>query len=87
LQSGTGGDDLYNPLADGRGTLALAVSSDGRAWHEAAVLEKDDAGEYSYPAMIQTKDGRVHVTYTWRRERIRHVVIDAAAIRQGRPAR
>jgi predicted neuraminidase len=72
---------VYNPLAHGRGTLALAVSSDGRAWHEATVLEKDDAGEYSYPAMIQAKDGRVHVTYTWRRERIRHVVIDPAAIR------
>jgi predicted neuraminidase len=72
---------VYNPTASGRGTLALAVSSDGRAWREAAILEKDDAGEYSYPAMIQSRDGRVHVTYTWRRQRIRHVVIDPAAIR------
>jgi len=72
---------VYNPTTDGRGTLALAVSGDGRGWREAAVLEKDDAGEYSYPAMIQANDGRVHVTYTWRRERIRHVVIDPAAIR------
>jgi len=72
---------VYNPLASGRGTLTLAVSKGGRAWREAAVLEKDDAGEYSYPAMIQARDGRVHVTYTWRRERIRHVVIDPAAIR------
>ena len=46
-----------------------------RAWKRAVVLE-DSAGEYSYPAMIQTRDGRVHVTYTWRRERIKHVVID-----------
>ncbi|MFN8094003.1 MAG: sialidase family protein [Vicinamibacteria bacterium] len=72
---------VYNPLASGRGTLALAVSSDGRAWREAAILEKDDAGEYSYPAMIQSKDGRVHVTYTWRRERIRHVTIEPTSIR------
>ena len=26
--------------------------------------------------MIQTHDGRVHVTYTWKRARIKHVVID-----------
>jgi predicted neuraminidase len=30
--------------------------------------------------MIQTRDGRVHVTYTWRRERIKHVVLSPAAI-------
>lgn len=72
---------VYNPTTDGRGTLAVAVSIDGREWREAAVLEKDDAGEYSYPAMIQSRDGLVHVTYTWRRERIRHVTIDPGLIR------
>jgi predicted neuraminidase len=71
----------YNPTASGRGTLALAVSRDGREWRQAAVLENDAAGEYSYPALIQSRDGRVHVTYTWRRERIRHAVVDPAAIR------
>jgi predicted neuraminidase len=28
--------------------------------------------------MIATRDGRVHVTYTWKRERIKHVVLDPA---------
>ena len=55
------------------------MSADGRAWRQAAVLE-DAPGEYSYPAMIQARDGRVHVTYTWRRERIRHATIDPAAV-------
>jgi predicted neuraminidase len=66
---------IYNPTATGRAKLDIAISDDGKSWKRAVVLE-DAAGEYSYPAMIQTRDGLVHVTYTWRRERIKHVVID-----------
>jgi len=55
------------------------VSRDGQAWRPAVVLE-DAPGEYSYPAMIQSRDGLVHLTYTWRRERIKHVVVDPAKI-------
>jgi predicted neuraminidase len=66
---------VYNPIATSRAKLDVAISSDGKAWKRAVVLEDSD-GEYSYPAMIQTRDGRVHVTYTWKRERIKHVVID-----------
>ena len=70
----------YNPTTSGRSPLALAVSGDGRSWQRALVLE-DAPGEYSYPALIQARDGRVHVTYTWRRERIKHVVVDPAGLR------
>jgi len=70
---------VYNPTKSGRERLEIAVSADGRAWSRAVVLE-DSPGEYSYPAMIQSRDGRVHVTYTWKRERIRHVVLDPAKI-------
>ena len=44
------------------------------------MLERAD-GEYSYPAVIQTADGLVHVTYTWKRDRIKHVVIDPAKLK------
>jgi predicted neuraminidase len=70
---------VYNPTAKGRDKLEVAVSPDGKAWRRAVVLE-DEPGEYSYPAAIQTRDGLVHVTYTWRRERIKHMVLDPAAI-------
>ena len=40
------------------------------------MLETEPPGEYSYPAIIQTSDGLVHATYTWKRQRIKHVVID-----------
>jgi predicted neuraminidase len=69
----------YNPSVSGREKLDVALSVDGVAWRRAVALE-DAPGEYSYPALIQARDGRVHVTYTWRRQRIRHVVIDPAAL-------
>lgn len=66
---------VFNPVTKGRTPLAVAVSRDGTAWQEAVVLEREP-GEYSYPAVIQAADGRVHVTYTWRRLRVAHVVLD-----------
>ncbi len=63
----------------GRSLLNLAISEDGNVWQAAMVLE-NDRGEYSYPAIIQTSDGLVHMTYTWRRERVKHVVIDPAGL-------
>ena len=66
---------VYNHTEKGRSPLNIAVSSDGKTWKAALVLE-DQPGEYSYPAIIQTTDGLVHVTYTWKRQRIKHTVID-----------
>lgn len=71
---------VYNHTPKGRTPLNVAISRDGRAWQVVHVLESEP-GEYSYPAVIQTADGRVHITYTWRRQRIKHVVIDPAELR------
>jgi predicted neuraminidase len=70
---------VYNPTKTGRAKLEIALSADGKSWGAGVVLE-DSPGEYSYPAMIQTSDGLVHVTYTWKRERIKHVVVDPARL-------
>lgn len=66
---------IYNPTGKGRTPLGLAVSADGMIWKSGPVLESEP-GEYSYPAVIQSSDGKIHVTYTWKRERIKHVVVD-----------
>ena len=57
----------------------MAVSKDGEAWTDVLTLENDYDGQYSYPAVIQTRDGMLHITYTWRRKNIRHVVVDPAS--------
>lgn len=76
----------HNPNYKGRSPLNVALSDDGKAWRAALVLEDDpDApAGFSYPAVIQTGDGLVHITYTWRRERIKHVVLDPARL-EGEP--
>ena len=70
---------VYNPVTEGRGILAVAVSGDADGWRRILTLEEEKGAEFSYPAVIQARDGLVHVTYTWRRQRIRHVVLDPAA--------
>ena len=66
---------VYNHTPKGRTPLNVAVSSDGKLWAAALVLESEP-GEYSYPAVIQAADGLIHVTYTWKRQRIKHAVLD-----------
>ena len=71
---------IYNHTAKGRSPLNLAISKDGIAWEAAMVLEDEPKAEFSYPAIIQSADGLVHVTYTWKRKLAKHVVIDPAKL-------
>ena len=70
---------IYNPTTSGRHQLAVAHSEDGESWEQLLLVE-DQAGEYSYPAMVQHSDGSIHLTYTWRRERIKHVILEITSI-------
>jgi predicted neuraminidase len=61
-----------------RAPLNVAVSQDGKTWKEVAVLETGPPdAEYSYPAVIQAADGKVHILYTWNRKKIRHVTLQS----------
>jgi predicted neuraminidase len=71
---------VYNHTVKGRSPLNMSISRDGKTWDAARVLESEP-GEYSYPAVIQGADARVHVTYTWKRQRIKHVVIDPTRLK------
>lgn len=67
---------VYNPTAEGREQLALAVSEDEGSTWSAAVLLEDGVGEFSYPYVIQASDGRIHLLYTAQRVAITNLVFD-----------
>ena len=84
LYNHTGGRPDQNDGWGRRNVLNLAVSEDGVKWKEVATIEKEDTGEFSYPAMIQTSDGLIHMTYTWNRQKVKHVVVDPAKLMVGK---
>jgi predicted neuraminidase len=73
---------IYNHSEKARSPLTIAVSHDGRSWTPVVTLETEQ-GEFSYPAIIQAADGKVHVSYTWKRKKIAHAVIDPTKLEPG----
>ena len=70
---------ILGPRDDGGGVrspLNVSYSNDGKSWFAAVVLEDSPIKEYSYPSIIQSSDGMVHIVYTWRRQKIKYVKID-----------
>jgi predicted neuraminidase len=70
---------IYNHTDKGRTPLNLAVSRDGEHFRMFQTLESEP-GEYSYPALIQGREGDLHMTYTWNRKTIRYVRVPLADI-------
>jgi predicted neuraminidase len=67
----------------GRRMLNVAISEEGMMWSPVVTLEKtsqaensDRSVEYSYPAVIQTQDGKIHITFTYHRKGVKHVILD-----------
>ncbi|MBK1441028.1 exo-alpha-sialidase [Parapedobacter sp. ISTM3] len=61
----------------GRNILNVALSDDGKDWTPVMTLENEPIQDgYAYPAVIQSADGLVHITYTYNRRTIKYVVLD-----------
>ena len=73
--------------------MLFRSSKDGKKWkpvltfeHETGAHPKDPDrrrhfGEYSYPAIIQTKDGLLNIVYTYNREGVKHAVVDPTKLK------
>jgi predicted neuraminidase len=67
---------VFNNQDDSRTPLHIARSTDdGRTWSEPLKLESNP-GEYSYPSVLQTSDGMIHIIYTFRRYSIKHIELN-----------
>ena len=56
-----------------RTPLSVLRSTDGIRWRHWVTLEDSPISQYSYPSIIQSRDGHLHAIYTWRRQRVKHV--------------
>ena len=69
---------VYNPVQsilgdyrDPRTPIDVATSMDGIYWNKLVTLEHEPGSEFSYPAVVvDPTDGTLHITYTWKRQRI-----------------
>lgn len=77
---------IFNNSEEDRSPINLIQSTDdGETWTDLRTLESDP-GEYSYPCVMQTSDGAIHITYTYRRMSIKHTRVNENwLVRTGRP--
>lgn len=70
----------HNPISTGRTTLSVAWSTEDETWPHQQILH-DEPGEYSYPTLLQSADGTIHMVYTYRREHIQYARFDEAWVK------
>lgn len=79
---------VYNDTAKGRNSLAVSLSDDeGKTWKWTRHLEREAAGSYHYPAIIQGAKGTIHVVYSYfvtGGKSMKHAAINEAWIRAGK---
>ncbi|MGW3564766.1 sialidase family protein [Streptomyces sp. NPDC000941] len=75
-----------------RTPLTLALSDDGgRTWPHRRDVQTadteywDNEYGYSYPSVIQTRDGLLHIAYSYLRKTIKHLTVTEDWARDGRP--
>ena len=80
---------VYNDTTRGRNSLAVSLSEDeGRTWQYTRHLERHESGAYHYPAMIQARDGLIHVVYSYfvdQGKSMKHAAFDESWVPRRRP--
>jgi predicted neuraminidase len=67
---------VFNDHPTQRSNLTVAMSEDdGLTWPWRRLLAADDESR-SYPSIVQSPDGRVHILYSLSRRSIQHVTVD-----------
>ncbi len=80
---------ICNDIEDSRRKLSLLMSEDeGRTWTTRRQVEPSDppGRSFGYPSIIQSRDGRIHLTYSYTAETgrcIRHCVLNTEWIEAG----
>ena len=82
---------VYNDIERGRYSLVAALSDDeGSTWkwrrHLDGSPSKESSNQYHYPSVIQTKDGSIHITYSYfvpEGKSIKHVRINEDWVKAG----
>ncbi len=75
---------VYNNKEQGpRDKLAISISTDrGKTFNITRQLEDQTGGRFDYPSIIQTKQGIIHISYTYNLKTIKHVSLNEEWIRQ-----
>lgn len=76
---------VYNNKEEGpRDKLAISISTDkGQTWRWTRQLEDTPGGRFDYPSIIQSKDGTIHVTYSYNLETIKYVRFNEEWVQEG----
>ncbi len=74
---------VINNSFNDRGNLSMMISyNNGKTWKVLKVLEDIYKNEYSYPSISRSNSGLYHVSYTYNRRRIKHVVFNEAWVEE-----
>ena len=64
----------------------ISISTDnGAIWQWTWHIENTPKGRFDYPSIIQSRDGSIHVTYSYNTKTIKHAHFDEAWVQEGEP--